>query len=216
MQGGHLAVTPAAETAMSTGHWDPLRPGVWCFASLHMKIVVQSMNHEPELMGIGRYTSALVHGLAERGHEVALVCAPPYYPQWRVNGGYDAASYRVERPRAGLSVVRCPLWVPERPSGVKRLLHLSSFACSSLPVMAGLAAWGPQLVIAIMPSLLTLPAALLTARLSGARSWLHVQDLEVDAAFDLGLLKGQAARRAMLRLERYLLTSFDQVSTISL
>ncbi len=42
-----------------------------------------------------------------------------------------------------------------------------------------------------------------------------MQDLEVDAAFELGLLRGAAARRTMLLLERCLLRSFDKVSTIS-
>jgi colanic acid biosynthesis glycosyl transferase WcaI len=44
---------------------------------------------------------------------------------------------------------------------------------------------------------------------------MHVQDLEVDAAFDLGLIRGQSARAFLLALERRLMCSFDRVSTIS-
>jgi colanic acid biosynthesis glycosyl transferase WcaI len=59
------------------------------------------------------------------------------------------------------------------------------------------------------------PAALLTARLVRAKTWLHLQDFEIDVAFGLGLLKGKALRRIVLRMERSILRRFDTVSTIS-
>lgn len=55
----------------------------------------------------------------------------------------------------------------------------------------------------------------LTARLAGARSWLHIQDFDVDAAFDMGLLRSPRARRGFLGAEGALLRRFDRVSTIS-
>ena len=42
-----------------------------------------------------------------------------------------------------------------------------------------------------------------------------MQDFEVDAAFDLGLLKGQRIRNAVPAAERWLMRRFDVVSTIS-
>jgi colanic acid biosynthesis glycosyl transferase WcaI len=56
---------------------------------------------------------------------------------------------------------------------------------------------------------------LLIARLSGAKAWLHVQDFEVDAALELGLVKGKRLRRWGERGERWLLQRFDRVSSIS-
>jgi colanic acid biosynthesis glycosyl transferase WcaI len=55
----------------------------------------------------------------------------------------------------------------------------------------------------------------LSSRLCGARTWLHVQDFEVDAAFELGLLKSQGLRASASRLERALMRRFDRVSSIS-
>jgi colanic acid biosynthesis glycosyl transferase WcaI len=49
----------------------------------------------------------------------------------------------------------------------------------------------------------------------GAFSWLHLQDFEIDAAFDLGLLKNRRLRAPMVAAERAILRSFDCVSTIS-
>ena len=67
----------------------------------------------------------------------------------------------------------------------------------------------------IEPPLVCAPAAWLAARLCGARAWLHVQDLEVDAAFDLGVLRKQWLRKLVLALERGLMSRFDRVTSIS-
>lgn len=179
-----------------------------------MKILICGINHAPELTGIGRYTGDLTGWLAARGHQVRVVTAPPYYPQWQIGSGYSAWRWTREQ-RDGADVWRCPLWVPRRPGGVRRVLHLLSFAFSSLPVMLWQVFWRPDVVWVVEPPLLCAPSALLVGRLSGARTWLHVQDYEVDAAFDLGLLKGDLARRAVMGIERWLMRCFNRVSTIS-
>lgn len=179
-----------------------------------MKILICGINHAPELTGIGRYTGDLTGWLAARGHQVRVVTAPPYYPQWQIGSGYSAWRWSREQ-RDGADVWRCPLWVPRRPGGVRRVLHLLSFAFSSLPVMLWQVFWRPDVVWVVEPPLLCAPSALLVGRLSGARTWLHVQDYEVDAAFDLGLLNGDLARRVVMGIERCLMRSFNRVSTIS-
>ncbi|ABM38476.1 glycosyl transferase, group 1 [Polaromonas naphthalenivorans CJ2] len=152
--------------------------------------------------------------LVARGHEVRVVTAPPYYPDWAVGAGYSARTWKRERWQ-GVDVWRCPLWVPTRPGGVKRLLHLASFALGSLPVMLRQIIWRPDVVWVVEPALFCAPAALVLARLSGAKAWLHVQDFEVDAAFDLGLLRGKFLRGVVAGTERWLMRHFDVVSTIS-
>ncbi|MBN3788765.1 glycosyltransferase WbuB [Burkholderia sp. Ac-20353] len=179
-----------------------------------MKILVYGINYAPELTGIGKYTAEMAETLAQKGHSVRVVCAPPYYPEWRITGGYSALRYSTEY-RNSVALWRAPLWVPSRPSGVRRIAHLASFALSSLPVMLRHALWRPDIVICIAPSLLNAPAGWLVARLTGAHAWIHIQDYEVDAAFSLGMLKGSLLKRTVLAIERTLLKRFDTVSTIS-
>ena len=184
-----------------------------------LKILIHGINFAPELIGIGKFTGEMAAWLAVHGHEIRVVTAPPYYPAWRVWDGYAAARYRRTAWRwaggGSAQVWRCPLWVPAQPGGAKRLAHLASFATSSAPVMLAQARWRPDLVLVVEPTLLCAPVALLTARLCGAKVWLHIQDLEVDAAFEMGLLPEGGLRRFALACEGALLRRFDRVSTIS-
>jgi colanic acid biosynthesis glycosyl transferase WcaI len=180
----------------------------------NLKILIYGINYTPEILGAGKYTGEMGQWLATRGHHVRVVTTPPYYPAWRVEEGYSAREYR-RQPVSGVDVWRCPLWVPDKPSGFKRLLHLASFAASSFPVMLRQALWRPDVVVLIEPTLFCAPSAWLTARLCAARRWLHIQDLELDAATGLGMLSIGHVRRAMYGVERSLLRGAQRVSTIT-
>ena len=179
-----------------------------------MRLIVYGINYRPELTGVGKYSGEMAEWLVSRGHEVRVVAAPPYYPQWSVLGGYSAWEYRRER-LSGVDVWRCPLWVPSSPSGLKRILHLASFAVSSFPVMLFQLFWRPNIILVIEPPLFCAPTTLLVSRFCRANSWLHVQDFEVDAAFNLGVLSSPRLHRLVLKVENWLMSKFDRVSTIS-
>lgn len=179
-----------------------------------MKVLLYSANFAPETVGIGKYSGEMAAWLAKQGHQVRVVCAPPYYPAWKLGAGYNWPPYRCERWQ-GVDVWRAPLWVPSSPGGLNRVLHLITFAISSLPVMLWQLAWRPDVVLTVAPALVCAPTGWLVARLSGGKAWLHIQDFEVDVAFQMGLLKGRRLQSAVLGLERWLLRRFDVVSSIS-
>ena len=96
------------------------------------------------------------------------------------------------------------------------MLHLFSFMLGSIPAMLRQIFWRPEIVWTVEPTFFGSPLALLVARASGCGAWLHVQDYEVDAAFDLGLLPAKGPVHALaLTLERLFTKSFDCVSSIS-
>jgi colanic acid biosynthesis glycosyl transferase WcaI len=179
-----------------------------------MRILIYSANFAPEPTGIGKYSGEMAAWLVDHGHEVRVVAAPPYYPKWKIEEKYLWPPFRREQWR-GVDVWRAPLWVPSSPNGLTRLLHLLSFAITSFPVMLWQIAWRPDVVLTVAPAFMCAPAGLLTARLSRAKAWLHLQDFEVDVAFQMGLLKGKLLQRIVLRIERWVLRRFDTVSTIS-
>lgn len=184
-------------------------------ARRRLKILIVALNYKPELVGCAKYTSELAEDLVGRGHVVEVVTGPPYYPSWSVAPGYSGASWSRET-LAGVTVHRTPLYVPHRPVGIKRIAHLASFGAATMPMAIGVALkLRPDLVFAVAPTLAAAATALAAGSASGAASWLHVQDFEVDAAFELGLLKGLTGRSIALGLEGALLRSFDRVSSIS-
>lgn len=178
------------------------------------KVLVVGLNYAPDFIGVPKYTTELCEELVRRGHSVEVVTAPPYYPSWRVPEAYKGG-WR-SRTVNGVRVTRSPIFVPANPKGLTRLLHLASFTLSAFPpALVAAVARRPDVVLVIAPSLISAPVGLCAAWLAGGRRWLHVQDFEVDAAFELGMLKGDGARRVAQKVEAFLLRAFDRVSTIS-
>jgi colanic acid biosynthesis glycosyl transferase WcaI len=181
-----------------------------------LRILIYGLNYTPELTGIGKYTGEMSAWLAERGHEIRVVTAPPYYPAWRIRDDYKGSWYRTERNPGQPTVHRTPLYVPERPTGLKRIAHLLSFMLGSVPMMLRETFWQPEVVFTVEPTFFCAPLTLFVGKSAGAACWLHVQDFEVDAAFELGLLPAQGPIHDFaLRIEKFFTFAFDRVSGIS-
>jgi colanic acid biosynthesis glycosyl transferase WcaI len=181
-----------------------------------LRILIYGLNYAPELTGIGKYTGELANWLSEKGHEVRVVAAPPYYPEWTIRSDYKRHYFLVERPEKGPTVYRVPLFVPKQPTGIKRLLHLASFAACSVPIIVRSLFWKPDVVWTVAPALASAPVAVVASLLCGAQSWLHIQDFELEAAFELGIFSTNSLLQKLLgRIESLIFSSFDRVSSIS-
>lgn len=180
-----------------------------------MKILIHGLNFSPELIGIGKYTGELAAWLAQAGHDVHVVTAPHYYPEWKVQQPYSGWKYKKEHWQ-GVTVIRCPLWVPRNPTGVTRIIHLFSFAVSSFFAMINQIKFKPDVVISIVPTLFAASTSAWVARRSKAISWLHIQDFELDAAANLGMVHSTSIMvRLAIQWEKSVLLRFDRVSSIS-
>lgn len=180
-----------------------------------MKFLLYGINFAPELTGIGKYSGEMVEFLAARGHEVTVVTAPPYYPAWEIQKPYSKWKFKTEK-LCGARVIRCPMYVPKQPRTLTRLLHLADFALSGFFGLFSQLGRKPDVIMVVEPTLFCAPAALLYARLTGARAWLHIQDYEIDAMFGLGMAERAGFLKRMLyAAESWLMKRFDVVSSIS-
>ena len=179
-----------------------------------LRLLIHGINYAPEFVGIGRYTGELGAWLQSRGHTVTVLTAPPYYPAWRVSAAYRHPAWRREW-LDGVEVLRAPLYAPTRVTGKGRMLHELSFGASCLPWWPTL--WGRpwDAVLAICPLLQSGLIPALLARRRKIPFILHVQDLQLDAARELAIIQQPLLCACLERLERFLFTRAQAVTTIS-
>ena len=180
-----------------------------------MRLLIHGMNYAPELLGIGRYTGELGAYLAARSHQVTVLTAAPYYPQWRVQEDYRPQRWRREW-RDGVEVLRAPQYVPARVSGLGRLLQECSFDASCLYWWSTCLLARPwDAMVAVCPPMTSGLVPGLLARRLGIPLVIHVQDLQLDAARELGILRQPLLLEVLTWLELRLLRQARKVTTIS-
>lgn len=181
------------------------------------RILVLGINCFPELTGIGKYTGEMISWMAQNGHETTMVTGFPYYPNWKVQEPYDGNWYKCEKMYEDkLTIYRCPLYVPANPSGMKRLIHEALFFISAgFVVFKMLFKPKQDLIIAIAPPFHLAILALFYRFFKGGRIMYHVQDLQIDAAKELKMLKHPWMFRTLFSIEHFILRKMDFVSTIS-
>jgi len=179
-----------------------------------LNILIYGINFYPELTGTGKYTGEMAEWLAARGHLVDVITALPYYPQWKIYESYKIKRWHKETIN-GVNVYRVPLYVPENVNGKTRILHEISFNLNSLVY------WIPKffrkydVVIGICPPMQMglWPYIYKTTRKKPFV--FHIQDLQVDAAKNLGLIKNKKLLNLLEKIEKFFLRKATIVSTIS-
>jgi colanic acid biosynthesis glycosyl transferase WcaI len=99
-------------------------------------VLVYGINFYPEITGIGKYTGDMVDWLVSKNIKCTVITAYPYYPYWEIQKPYNGLFYKKEILHNGLlTIYRCPLYVPKKVNGFKRILHEGSFLFSSFFVI---------------------------------------------------------------------------------
>jgi colanic acid biosynthesis glycosyl transferase WcaI len=181
-----------------------------------MKFLIIGLNYSPEPTGNAVYTSELSQSLAALGHHVQVICAAPHYPQWQTYRGFRG--FRWSRDfEQGVNVWRCPIYVPAMVTGLKRVLYYASFGISSMiPVFWSAMRKRPDVVINVAPTLISAPAGLLAAHLTGAKSLLHLQDFEVEAGFATGQMGAEGCiARLAISFSNAVIRAHDLATSIS-
>ena len=168
-----------------------------------MKILLLNQCFWPDVAATGQHLSDLAIRLAERGHEVTVICA---------DRGYDDQQTRfASRERwQGIDIIRVRSFKANKKSRWQRAVNFASFlsACAVRLVFVP----RQEVVIALTsPPLISWLASWFT-RLKGERLIVWVMDLNPDEAIAAGwLAKDSAAAKILARL---LQTSMARSTTI--
>jgi colanic acid biosynthesis glycosyl transferase WcaI len=187
------------------------------------RILLIGGNFFPELTGIGKYNGEMADFLANTGYECTVITSYPYYPFWKVQKPYRGKSYWYKKENRfvanstiPVSIYRCPQYVPKNPTGAKRmLLDLTFFLSVFVKVFQLLFKKKYDYVITVAPSFQIGLIGLFYKKIKNAKLIYHVQDLQVDAARDLKIIRSKRLIKVLLKIERFILKHADVVSTIS-
>jgi colanic acid biosynthesis glycosyl transferase WcaI len=179
-----------------------------------LKLLVYGINYSPELVGIGKYTSEMCEWLAARGHQIEVITSLPYYPTWKVDKKYQGKGWHTEMIN-NVKVHRCPLYVPKKITGKSRMIHEFSFLLSSFYFWFCKFFKSYDAVIAVYPPLIIGFLPTFYSILRRKPYLLHIQDLQVDAAKELGLIKNKFLLGLLENIEKIYLKKAAKVSSIS-
>jgi len=185
------------------------------------KILLIGYNFWPEPTGIGKYSGEMIDWLAGCGASCTVITTYPYYPYWKVQEPYRSKRFffsteNVKKGPGNIRIIRCPVYIPKNPSGLKRMIQDASFLISSIAATLFLAFSARQNhTIAVAPSFFVGFPALIYRLLRGSKILYHIQDLQIEAAEKLGMIKSKLLLSSLKRLESFILNRVDAISTIS-
>jgi colanic acid biosynthesis glycosyl transferase WcaI len=186
------------------------------------KILLIGYNFYPEPTGIGKYSGEMINWLAKNGYDCTVITTYPYYPHWKVQEPYFKARfwYTTEEqlfPSGGkITIHRCPMYVPSQPSGVKRiLLDFSFLLTATCRLIALLQGRKQDVVIVVAPSFQLGLLGVLYKKLQKAKFVYHIQDIQIEAARDMQLIRSKAFINILFKVEKYIFDNADVISSIS-
>jgi colanic acid biosynthesis glycosyl transferase WcaI len=187
------------------------------------RILLIGGNYFPEPTGIGKYSGEMMDWLSNNHLDCTVITTYPYYPHWKVQEPYTKKRYwfkkevrQVSKDATPINIIRAPHYVPANPSAFKRILSDFTFFFSAyLVVMVMLLKKKYDVVITVAPPFQLGLLAILYKKIKGCKFIYHVQDLQVDAAKDLNMIKSNFILEILFFIEKFILRYADTVSSIS-
>lgn len=181
-------------------------------------ITLIGVNFYPEDTAIGLYSTQMMQYLEKQGYNLNVITGVPYYPQWKIKEEYKKRPKFSEEVLGKIKIFRYRLYVPKKPSFLKRILHLVDFTLGSLPNVFKIKS--TDIIICVIPFTSALFLGWILKKRTGAKLLAHIQDFEFDAALQSGVSKNDSIiKRIFFKLvfllERSLLNKAEIVSTIS-
>jgi colanic acid biosynthesis glycosyl transferase WcaI len=186
------------------------------------KILLIGYNFYPEPTGIGKYSGEMIQWLAKNGYDCTVITTYPYYPHWKVQEPYikDRFLYTTEiqnfESGGRITICRCPMYVPANPSGFKRILLDFSFTLSAFVKLINLYPNNYfNHVITVAPSFQFGLLGILSKKAWKSKFTYHIQDMQIEAAKDLKMIKSKMIINTLFKLEKTIFNNSDFISSIS-
>jgi glycosyltransferase involved in cell wall biosynthesis len=177
-----------------------------------VRILIFSQYFTPEVTAARARVHPIAQHLAERGHEVEVICEVPNHPEGIVQDGYRRKA--VVKKRIDGFDVRY-VWVrtsPVKTTASRALLYATYTAAATI---AGAVGKRPDAILVSSPPLPAATAAMIVARRFRVPWVMDVRDPWPEAAVALGELTNPRVITALERLERRLYASAAAIVTVT-
>ncbi|WP_224999707.1 WcaI family glycosyltransferase [Cesiribacter sp. SM1] len=185
------------------------------------KILLIGYNYSPEPTGIGKYSGEMVLWLARQGYECTVITAYPYYPYWKVQEPYHGGRFWYKKETqhfesgGKIRVYRCPMYVPDKPSGLKRMLLDLTFSITAFfKLLQLLPERKFDFVVTVVPSFQFGLLGIFYKKLRSSRLLYHIQDMQIEAARDLQMIKSEGLINTLFKVEKYIFSQCDSITCV--
>jgi colanic acid biosynthesis glycosyl transferase WcaI len=178
-----------------------------------MKLLVVTNLFHPDRGGGASVFSDMCYGLVQRGHDVTVYGAYPYYPEWQNKSG--ARLWRVAKEEInGVKVRRFGMYLPKNPSKfIPRIMFELSFMLSLLRSLFFFQRF--DAVMVYCPVMGAVAYGAVRKLFYWEPTWLNVQDIPADAAAASGIAKSWLARSIGSFAQSFLFNRANVWSTIA-
>ncbi|MDA1029688.1 MAG: hypothetical protein O3B41_11650 [Bacteroidetes bacterium] len=180
--------------------------------SLSPRVLIVVNVFRPDLGG-GVLFADLCDGLYEKGFDVFVKCAYPYYPQWSDVSGKNGLRISTDTSN-GYTVERHGIYIPSNPGSLlQRLIYEASFFLSLVRRIPKKGDYDAIMVFS--PLIGSVGYAALVSKLTKIPVWLNVQDLSAQAAAAGGIASGNHGASILERIQNWLFKKCHFWSSIS-
>jgi colanic acid biosynthesis glycosyl transferase WcaI len=188
------------------------------------RILLIGGNYFPEPTGIGKYNAEMMDWLASHGNDCSVITSYPYYPYWKVQKPYAGIFLRYKKEFVRntnnegkpIKIYRCPQYVPAKPTLIRRMILDLTFSISSFILICYLMFKKRYThIICVAPSFQIGLLAIFYKKIRGTKFLYHIQDLQIDAAKGLKMVKSSRLINYLLIIEKFILKRADTISSIS-
>jgi glycosyltransferase involved in cell wall biosynthesis len=176
-----------------------------------VRVLIFTQFFSPEVGATQTRLQIFAAGLAERGHDVTVICEVPNHPQGVIRPGYGRPVVR--RRRDGFRVLH--VWVKTSPTKT-RLSRVAFYASySAMAALVGLVQRRPDVVFASSPPLPVAAVAALVATRHRVPWVFDVRDLWPEAAVALGELPEGLVLDLVQKLADRLYESAEAITAVT-
>lgn len=177
-----------------------------------MRVVILCPHFAPDVAPTGDVMTAIVRGLADRGHRIHVVTSLPWYRHHRVEDGWGGV---VDHDATGWGrITRVHPFPTDKRNIPARALAFGGF--TALTGLAGLASRAePDAVLAMSPPLTLGAAGWAVAQRFRVPFVFNIQDVFPDVAVELGAIRDPRVIEIASWLERTTYLAADAVTVLS-